>query len=47
MIMIIGLILTILITLPVFIFAIWWNAILWYQDKIKDEPPTKDEWKVM
>lgn len=47
MLMIIGLILTIMITLPVIVFAIWWSAILWYRDKLEKGPPTKDEWKVM
>lgn len=44
---IIGLILTLLITVPVLMFAVWWGIILWYQDHLKDNPPTKDEWKVM
>lgn len=43
----IGLILIVLFMLSVLIFALWWNVIFWYQDKIKDEPPTKDEWKTL
>ena len=46
MITMIGLLLIALGMLAVALFALWWHVIFWYQNKIKDKPPTKDEWKI-
>ena len=47
---IVGLILTLVITIPYFIFMAFWEMSMIYRDRQERpdaKPPTKDEWKVM